>query len=45
VDVDTPVAAAAGDAPLGAAGGASIVVNDHTGPAVAPLAPLAVTCQ
>jgi len=45
VDIATPVAAVAGDGPLGGAGGAAIVVNDHTGPAVAPPAPLAVICQ
>jgi len=44
-DIATAVAPVAGDAPLGRAGGAAIDVNDHTGPAVEPLAPLAVICQ
>ena len=45
VDVATAVAPVAGDGLLGFAGGATFVVNDHTGPAVEPLAPLAVICQ
>jgi hypothetical protein len=45
VDAVTPVAPLAGDGLLGEAGGAAIVVKDHTGPAVDPPVPLAVTCQ
>ena len=45
VDVATPVASLAGEGLLGLSGGASIVVNDQTGPAVEPLVPFAVICQ
>jgi hypothetical protein len=45
VEVATPVAARAGAGFLGRSGGAALVVNDHTGPAVDPPVPLAVICQ
>ena len=45
VDIPTPVAALAGDGPLGVAGGPATVVKDHTEPAVEPPAPLAVIRQ
>ena len=45
VDGAISLDAFAGDGPLGAAGGAAIVVNDHIGPAVDPPVPFAVICQ
>jgi len=45
VDVVTADAPSTGDGVLGIAGGATTVVNDHTGPAVDPPGPLAVMRQ
>jgi len=45
VDIPPPVAALAGDGPLGVAGGPATVVNDHTAPVAEPPGPLAVIRQ
>jgi len=45
VDVATADAPSTGDGVPGTTGGAATVVNDHNGPAVDPLGPLAVIRQ